>query len=440
MKRDHGGLSARIDASVNVNPLGPPAVLDDAFARARELSSRYPEIDVFSARQAWAKRLGVAAECLLIGNGASELISLVIRIMLPKRIIVFDPCYSEYEAAAQAVGVPVVHIPLELHRSARPMLPDVQPMPPTRLPAPHTLPITQPIPPDTPPVLPTTAPMSPDTPLVSLGTWSTPLGTLEVGPGDLVVICQPNNPTGHLTDPTAITALAERGADVLVDESFLALTSVHATCSLVGCVSHAGGQGGPGEPGKQHKKPGGRLSVVTSLTKTYCVPGLRLGLLAADPGLISRISGIRDPWSVNAIAAEAATVLASGCGDYLERSRRLLAAERTHLTSAIAALRGVRVTASEGPFLLAELPEGLVAAELRDRLLTRGVGVRDASTFAGLSERWLRIGIRSPAENDAIIAAITAEFAPEPLVAPIALKPAAEPAVVPTVAEPAGEP
>ncbi|MHB9149359.1 MAG: pyridoxal phosphate-dependent aminotransferase [Thermoleophilia bacterium] len=355
MKRDHGGTpEALIDAGVNVNPLGPPESLDAVFARARELAGRYPEIDAISAREAWAGRLGVPCGQLLVGNGASELISLAIRAIAPRRVIIFDPCYSEYASAALAAGIELAHVPLDLAGD----------------------------------------------------TWRTPLDALLIegvagqalGAGDLVVVGQPNNPTGHLTEIGSLLALVDSGAHVLTDESFLALVE--------GLSSSPPSPSSPG-PTAHTLVPhvGGLVSVVTSLTKTYCVPGLRLGLLVGDETLVARISDLRDPWSVNGIAAQAAVTLA-GDGDYLDRSRAQLASERARVALAVAALSGMRLTEGAAPWILAELLGPHTTSEVRARLLARGIAVRDASTFSGLGERWIRIGVRAPAENDAILTAL----------------------------------
>ncbi|PKQ29827.1 MAG: hypothetical protein CVT60_03275 [Actinobacteria bacterium HGW-Actinobacteria-10] len=349
MMHDHGGVPhALIDASVNLNPLGPPPSLDAVFGRVRELASRYPEIDAVSARNAWAARLAVPAERVLIGNGASELISLVVRAAAPGRVVVFDPCYSEYASAARSAGAALVHLPLQLEG----------------------------------------------------GVWRTPLddpiggdvGRLGLGPGDMVVVGQPNNPTGHFTPAEQLIGLSRSGAHVLVDESFLALSEPpdgdRTSRSLVPHVA-------------------GRISVVASLTKTYAVPGLRLGYLVADESLVGRISDIRDPWSVNGIAAEAARVLAKE-RRYVEAGRTLIASERPRLASALQSL-GLSVTSGEAPWILAELPEPRRATDLRAGLLARGISIRDASSFPGLSDRWIRIGVRTASENDAVLAALRDE-------------------------------
>jgi len=337
MKHDHGGIpQASIDASVNVNPFGPPDALDAVFARTRELAMRYPQIDAGRARTAWATRVGVPEERLLVGNGASELISLAMRALRPVRVVVFEPCYSEYVSAAEAVGAKIERRYLELDDAT--------------------------------------------------SVWSTPLGDYEPLSGDLLVLGQPNNPTGHLTSPDAIAALARRGVRVLVDESFLAFDPRTNELSLAA-----------------RDVPG--VFVVTSLTKIFCVPGLRLGLFVGDAVTAARMSALRDPWSVNGVAAEAAEILA-GQDTHLARTHAWIADERPRMARLLATIPGVRVCAAAAPYVLVELPSCVSATSLRDSLAARGIGVRDASNFAGLGPRWLRVGVRSTAENAAVAAAV----------------------------------
>lgn len=338
MRRDHGGApNARIDASVNVNPFGPPRSLDAVFARAPRLARVYPEIDAASAREAWADKLGVSFDQVLIGNGASELISLVIRAVLPERVVVLEPCYSEYAAAATASGIPVYRLPMGLDVDA----------------------------------------------------WRIPTGSLvalgDLGPGDMLVVGRPDNPTGHMVPADLLFEIASRGSHVLVDESFLDLATCDEARSLVSHVDD-------------------RLSFVTSLTKTYCVPGLRLGFMVCCTDLADRMSELRYPWSVNGIAAESAVALA-GEDAYVREVRSRLKKERTRLAARYAGAP-LHVTDGCGPWLLARLPEGVESPQVCTALLERGIAVRDASTFHGLSNRWIRVGIRTSDENDEVFDAL----------------------------------
>ena len=335
MRPRHGGdLAASIDASVNINPLGPPRELDAVFEDARGLASHYPEIDARSARDAWAQKLGVAPDELMIGNGASELISLLIRSLSPNRVVVFDPTYSEYANAASALGVEVQRIPLLATEDGGWRLPD----------------------------------------------------DVAVSHGDLVFVCSPNNPTGTVVSPAALSALVATGARVVVDESFRALAS-------------------DPQPSAIDSRTSGSITV-TSLTKSYGVPGLRLGHLVADASTVAELERRRDPWSVNGIAAAAAEVLI-GCDGYLDEARSLIVAERTRMAEGLAAL-GFSVNRADVPWLLVELPRSFAgdASDFVAAVRTRGIALRDASDFPNLGARFVRIGVRAADENTEVLAAI----------------------------------
>jgi threonine-phosphate decarboxylase len=217
--------------------------------------------------------------------------------------------------------------------------------------------------------------------------WSTPLERYEPRQGDLLVLGQPNNPTGHLLAPDDIVRLASSGVHVVVDESFLPfLPGADATSLAASNIE--------------------RVSVICSLTKVFCVPGLRLGWLVAESALVSRISRLRDPWSVNGIAVAAASVLARQ-DSYLSETRRWLHDELPRMRAALSAVPGLRTSSSVAPFVLAELPEGFSAGECRAALIGEGIAVRDASTFEGLGTRWIRIGLRTAEENARIVSALS---------------------------------
>jgi histidinol-phosphate aminotransferase len=118
--RPHGGLRPEelaelglrpdeiLDFSVNVNPFGPsPAVL--AAARAAPLD-RYPDPTAFELRTAIARRHGVPADEVVVGNGAADLLWTLARVLLgPGRTaLVVEPTFSELGAAAHAAGARVV--------------------------------------------------------------------------------------------------------------------------------------------------------------------------------------------------------------------------------------------------------------------------------------------------------------------------------------------
>ena len=166
------------DFSSNINPLGPPPGLVEELQKnlAGDLD-RYPVPQARGLRSALASFLAVPAERLLVGNGATELIHLLLLWERPQRVIIPYPTFSEYERAAKLVGAAVRRFPLPLQA---------------------------------------TSPLK-EAEIKGLLTW-----------GDLLVFCNPNNPNGFYYAPEVILEIIhEAGAKnvtVLMDESFIFFT------------------------------------------------------------------------------------------------------------------------------------------------------------------------------------------------------------------------
>lgn len=193
--------------------------------------------------------------------------------------------------------------------------------------------------------------------------------------------CNPNNPTGRAWERERLLRAADArpGTLFVVDQSYEAFT-------LRPLLTPAEAAGRP------------NVALIRSMTKHYAVPGLRLGYLVAAPALCERLRRLRMPWSVNALAIEA--------GRYLLRegapSTPLaeLLHERERLAAGLKATGKLRTEPTDTHFMLAELLHG-TAAELKEWLAReRGILIRDASNFRGLTPRHIRIAAQSPADND----------------------------------------
>lgn len=108
------GLSAKtfLDYSSNMNPFGPPAAVKTIFEERWADISAYPDPAVRELRQRIADRYGVPAESVLAGNGAAELIDLVVRVLQPKVTALARPCFVEYEEAVHKIGGSAIDIRL----------------------------------------------------------------------------------------------------------------------------------------------------------------------------------------------------------------------------------------------------------------------------------------------------------------------------------------
>jgi threonine-phosphate decarboxylase len=115
--RSHGGTSAAdalIDFSVSTNPFGPPPAVLEAYHRAAAAIASYPEPYAAALTAAIAKHLGVAAGNVLAGNGSTQLIYLIARMLRPSRPFVVIPTFSEI--ANSLLTLPATPAPIVLRR------------------------------------------------------------------------------------------------------------------------------------------------------------------------------------------------------------------------------------------------------------------------------------------------------------------------------------
>ena len=193
-----------------------------------------------------------------------------------------------------------------------------------------------------------------------------------------VFLCNPNNPSGQCLPDTAITAFERYlPADcwLVLDEAYRAFVpgiDFPHTCGV-------------------------RTLLLRSMTKDFALAGLRLGYALGPAQLIERMSAFQPTWSVSA-PAQAAGLEALAELTYYKDSWQRLHTVKTELFAGLENL-GCEVLPSDVHFSLLRAPGG--GAQLRARLLDRGLQVRDCASF-GLSE-YVRISARLPQHNRALL-------------------------------------
>ena len=344
MKRTHGGDWAAyereygappLDFSANVSPLGVPEGVRATIAAAAGEIDRYPDPECRALRHAIAAREGVTAGQVLCGNGASDLIYRAVYAAKPRRALVTAPAFGEYETALEAVGCAVVRYPLdETFRLDEGFLKQID----ERI--------------------------------------------------DIVILCQPNNPSGITLEPTLLRRVIGRCAAlhcrVLIDECFVDFLDAPEPYTCKALLSEFP-----------------NLLILKAFTKLYAMAGARLGYaLCADGAFLDAMRRAGPPWAVSHLA-QAAGLAALRETDYVERVRELVRAERPWLYEQLTAL-GLRVVPGEANFLLFRCDKPLDAP-----LRQRGLLIRCCGDFAGLDETWHRVAVRTHAENQRLIAALT---------------------------------
>ena len=151
-----------------------------------------------------------------------------------------------------------------------------------------------------------------------------------------------------------------------------------------------------------HIKEYPNLIVISSFTKTFSIPAVRLGYLASgNEEYVNRIRRQLPEWNVSGIA-QAAGLACLKHPEHMVISEKQIRYERDFLMKGIREL-GIKVFDSDANFLLlyTERP-------LYEELLKCGIGIRDASNFTGLTAAHFRVATQTREENDRLIEAVKA--------------------------------
>ena len=198
----------------------------------------------------------------------------------------------------------------------------------------------------------------------------------------LVWLAYPNNPTGNLFDAGAVERIIRAAPGIVaVDEAYYAFAD-HSFLPRVLDFPN--------------------LVVVRTVSKIG-MAGIRLGYAAAHPAWIAELDKVRPPYNVNSLTQAVLPVLLAH-GELLTEQATILRRERARVATALAALRRVTVFPTQTNFVLLRVPDaGHWFATLRDA----GILVKNVSTMHPLLADCLRITIGTPAENDALLEALS---------------------------------
>ena len=312
-----------------------------------ESIGRYPEPEPYTLEARLAERLGVPAATLCVTSGATEAIYLTAQAFAGARSAILQPTFSEYADACR----------LYVH-SVESLLPDA------------------------------TDGLFRQGGTRPAGLFSFRRTELPAGSPELIWFCNPNNPTGTVISKADLEkAISDNPRTIFVIDQSYGFFTREPLLSEAEAVRYP------------------NVVQIHSMTKRYAVPGLRLGYLVASEPLVEKIRAVRRPWSVGALTVEAGLYLA----DHPETAPIDLPAllqETARLQAALRALPGLTVEETCTHFFLCRLQKGR-AAELKKYLAeNQGILIRDASNFEGLDEHCFRIATQTPAENDALVAAL----------------------------------
>lgn len=212
-----------------------------------------------------------------------------------------------------------------------------------------------------------------------------------------LLLINPDNPSGNFIPVNDVLRLAawcrERNIRLILDESFVDFTDGWRDNSLLHNDILAANP---------------NLVVVKSISKSYGVPGLRLGILASsDEQLINYIKKDVAIWNINSFGEFYMQIFNKYEKDYHKACDKFLV-ERSRFVSELQTVPYLRVIPSQANFLMCEVKYKYTSHELTELLLQNfNILIKDCDTKNGLKgKNMIRIAVRNKADNDALIAAL----------------------------------
>ena len=211
---------------------------------------------------------------------------------------------------------------------------------------------------------------------------------------DNLVIINPDNPSGNYISKADMLRLVEWGktnsVNIVLDESFIDFADDPDSSLLVQNII----------------SDNPHLYLMKSISKSYGVPGLRLGILASgNKEIIAEIKKDVSIWNINSFAEFYMQIYIKYIKDY-EKAKELFRKERARFVEKLSETEGIRVLPSQANFLLIELTSGITAFELTEKLLNRhNILIKDLTSKLG-NDRFIRIAVKDTAENDKFLEAL----------------------------------
>lgn len=340
MNHEHGGdiynynNNDIVDFSANINPLGMPERVKDAVIKSAYLWEKYPDPQCRELRKILSRAENIPIENIVIGNGADDLIYRIFYSFKPKKAIICQPTFGEYEKAAEETECTVCRHFLKEENDFK-LTSDILKM------------------------------LTPD--------------------ADILFLCSPNNPTGQLIPIELLKRISEKCMEnnilFVFDQCFMEFAENGETYSLIRCINN-------------------NSIILKAFTKLYAMAGLRLGYaLCGNDNNAEKIRQSGQFWSVS-VPAQAAGIAAVKEKEYVCKTVGYVKREREFLKSGLQKY-GIKVFPSAANYLLFKADKGL-----DDKLIDKGILIRNCGNYEGLGDGFYRIAVRTHEENKLLLSAV----------------------------------
>jgi threonine-phosphate decarboxylase len=330
--------------SANVNPLGVSPLLRKTLADKIDAITSYPDREYTSLRKCIANYSGCQPQQIIVGNGSTELISLFIQIKHPKKSLIIGPTYSEYEREISLGGGTSLYYPLKEEDDFNINVNDF-------------------------------------------------LTHLHEGI-DLLVICNPNNPTSTSITKDQMRIILDSCKQydifVMIDETYVEFADNPEEINSIPLTYYYN-----------------NVIILRGISKFFAAPGLRLGYsISGNLDLIKEINKRKNPWTINSLAEVAGTIMFTD-EEYISETKKLISSERSRIYDILYKAENLKPYKPSANFILVKIEkENLTSQDIFDAAIRKNLMIRDCSTFPFLSNKFFRFCFMDPKKNDELLACI----------------------------------
>ncbi|MDD3745972.1 MAG: histidinol-phosphate transaminase [Anaerostipes sp.] len=324
----------------NVNPLGISPLLKKSMRHHVDAISIYPDRDYRTLRSTLSSYCNAPMEHILVGNGATELISVTMRTIAPKKALLIAPTYSEYMREIDLVGGSYTEYFLKEEQNFKVDLEDLKQ---------HL--------------------------------------TDEV---DLFAFCNPNNPTSSALTVSEIRQLLlhckKHDIFVMIDETYVEFAPHMEDITAVSLTDEFD-----------------NVLVLRGTSKFFASPGLRLGYgICGNPSFLKDLESIKNPWSINTLAALAGEAMFMDI-DYIKETKAYINSQRDYCAKELSKCNHRKIYPAYANFFLVRLLDGTTSYDMFERCIKEGLMIRDCSSFHGLEGEYIRFCIQKEEHNKKLI-------------------------------------
>lgn len=350
-KTIHGGQAWKLegieDYSHNLNPFGPPGCISDIVSKAMGSIDHYPDDSSFGFRSAVAKEFCVDPENVIAGSGSSDIIRMFPNTFLSEgdRVVMFRPSFAEYTQQCRIAGAEIDYVPLRPENDYR----------------------------------------------IDIGELE---GHLAEGVKALYV-CNPNNPTGRVESRDSILRIVDmcqsKGVLVFLDETLLELVDGYRdiTCALF-------------------VERYSNLLVAGSLTKSFAIPGIRVGFGIAGKPLADEMNKVRMTWNIGIVEQMVGEELISNHMGYVHEASKVLSEESAYVFQKLRDMGFPVTSRSDSFFYFCDISStGMDSKAFAKRMLEHGIMVRDCSSFGSDYENCIRFCVKDRERDDMFLEAVS---------------------------------